>query len=152
VRLPQPLDVLQILYREFDTDIFPEPGHIFANNHSGTTYANLTANKTLCETFSQDMQAMGLRFQLRSDKAMSGSTDMGNVSHDNPSFHCAFAIPADADVSIHNPRFAEAAGRPEAHKAAMMTAKGMSMLGIRVLFDDAIAGAALDDFKNNHDW
>lgn len=118
----------------------------------GTQYTNLTANRTLCEAFAKDMQVMGLKFQLRSDKAMSGSTDMGNVSHDNPSFHCAFAIPADPDVSIHNPRFAEAAGRPEAHKAAMNTAKGMSMLGIRALFDDEFAKAARDDFENNHSW
>ncbi|KAH7137452.1 metal-dependent amidase/aminoacylase/carboxypeptidase [Dactylonectria estremocensis] len=111
------------------------------------TYMNLRVNETLCKTYVNEMASIGQKVMLRQTKNFNASTDMGNVSHLVPSFHGAFAIPASADVSAHNPGFAAAAGTDEAHAAAMRCAKGMATLAIRVLVEDGTASGAKEDFK-----
>ncbi|KAI0004396.1 hypothetical protein F4779DRAFT_600008 [Xylariaceae sp. FL0662B] len=115
-------------------------------------YANLTANKALCEAYVDDMEAIGDKILLQQEKAMNASTDMGNVAHIIPSFHGAFAIPGAPDISIHHPKFAAAASTDEAHAVALKCAKGMAMLAVRVLLDDELAAKARDDFEHNHEW
>lgn len=80
---------------------------------------------------------------------MNASTDMGNVSHIIPSFHGAFVIPAEKDVSAHNPAFAACAGTDEGHKAALSCAKGMAMLALRVLTDEDVARRAQANFEQD---
>jgi metal-dependent amidase/aminoacylase/carboxypeptidase family protein len=93
------------------------------------------------------MALLGSRVQVQQERPMNASTDMGNVSHIIPSFHGAFVIPTGPDVAIHNPKFAAAAGTDEGHEAALMCAKGMAMLTVRVLLDDEIAREARKDFE-----
>lgn len=104
-------------------------------------------NRALCQTYVEDMGIIGEKVALSQPVPFNASTDMGNVSHIVPSFHGAFAIPSAADVVAHNPKFAAAAGTDEAHAAAMRCAKGMAILGLRVLTDDAIAHGAWEDFR-----
>lgn len=85
------------------------------------------------------------------DETTGGSTDMGNVSHYVPSFHGTFAIPAPSDVVIHNPKFTAAAATDEAHAEAIACAKGMAMLAVRVLAEDAVAAGARRDFEKPDD-
>ncbi|KAF3044797.1 hypothetical protein E8E12_010694 [Didymella heteroderae] len=113
------------------------------------TYLNLRANRTLCELYAQDMDALGTRVQVDQEKLMNASTDMGNVSHIIPSFHGAFVIPAGNDVSAHNPAFAACAGTDGGHKAAVNCAKGMAMLALRVLIDEEVARNAKEDFEQD---
>ncbi|UPX16911.1 uncharacterized protein EKO05_0007292 [Ascochyta rabiei] len=121
------------------------------NYITSPTYLNLRANKTLCELYAHDMDTFGTKIQVDQEKMMNASTDMGNVSHIIPSFHGAFAIPADKDVSAHNPAFAACAGTDEGHKAALTCAKGMAMLALRVLLDDDVAKRAKDDFEQDNE-
>lgn len=93
------------------------------------------------------MDAIGSKIQVKQEKMMNASTDMGNVSHIIPSFHGAFIIPAEDDVSAHNPAFAACAGTEGGHKAALNCAKGMAMLALRVLLDDDVARRAKEDFE-----
>ncbi|KAI1387576.1 uncharacterized protein F4822DRAFT_287209 [Hypoxylon trugodes] len=116
------------------------------------TYANLTANKALCETYVDEMKAVGENVLLQQQEQVTASTDMGNVSHIAPSFHGVFAIPTDSDVSLHNPKFAAAASTKEAHDIALNCAKGMAMLAVRVLLDEELTSKAKYDFEHNHDW
>lgn len=74
---------------------------------------------------------------------------LGNVSYTVPSFHGAFGIPAPENVAGHHPGFAAAAATDEAHAAAIQCAKGMAMLGWRVLTDDGIAEGARRDFEQD---
>ncbi|KAF6824584.1 aminoacylase 1-like 2 [Colletotrichum plurivorum] len=111
------------------------------------TYMNLRANDALCKAYVQDMAAIGETIQLHQAKPFNASTDMGNVSHLVPSFHGAFVIPTSPDVAGHNPKFAAAAGADEAHDAAIKCAKGMAMLAVRVLVDEALAAGARRDFE-----
>lgn len=109
---------------------------------------NLRANLALCRTYVGDMEALGEKVILQGKGAFNASTDMGNVSHIVPSFHGGFAIPTEPDVAGHNPKFAAAAGTDEAHRRAMLSAKGMAMLAMRVLVDGEVAEAARRDFEN----
>ncbi|KAH7133804.1 metal-dependent amidase/aminoacylase/carboxypeptidase [Dactylonectria macrodidyma] len=111
------------------------------------TYMNLRVNETLCKTYVNEMASIGQKVMLRQTKNFNASTDMGNVSHLVPSFHGAFAIPASADISAHNPGFAAAAGTDEAHAAAITCARGMATLAIRVLVEDGTASGARGDFE-----
>ncbi|CAH0020166.1 unnamed protein product [Clonostachys rhizophaga] len=112
-------------------------------------YANLRANGTLCRNFVNDMENIGEKWLMDEEKPMTGSSDMGNVSHVIPSFHCGFAIPSE--VGLHNPGFTAASGTAEAHEAALKCAKGMATLAIRVLFSDDVAEGARLDFQRNDD-
>lgn len=116
---------------------------------SSPTYLNLRANKTLCELYIQDMDMFGAKIQLDQEKMMNASTDMGNVSHIIPSFHGAFVIPAEKDVSSHNSAFAKCAATDEGHEAALNCAKGMAMLALRVLIDEDVAKRAKQDFEQD---
>lgn len=109
----------------------------------------MRSNRTLCQAYVDDMATIGEKVMLDQEKPMNASTDMGNVSHLVPSFHGAFVIPAAPDVSGHNPKFAACAGTDQAHENALKCAKGMAMLGIRVLLDDAIANGAKTDFQQD---
>lgn len=111
------------------------------------TYLNLRANNALCESYAQDMGTFGSRVQVKQEKLMNASTDMGNVSHLVPSFHGGFIIPAGPEISAHNPGFAACAGTEQAHQAALTCAKGMAMLALRVLVDDNLAERAKADFE-----
>ncbi|TWU72681.1 hypothetical protein ED733_003285 [Metarhizium rileyi] len=114
-------------------------------------YLNLRVNESLCQIYVDEMAAMGKKVLLKTDQAFNASTDMGNVSHYVPSFHGGIAIPAEPGVAMHNPRFAAAAGTAEAHAAAIQAAKGMAMLGVRVLLDSEAAARARVDFDKRDD-
>ncbi|KAI9148710.1 Salicylate synthase [Paramyrothecium foliicola] len=113
---------------------------------SSPSYENMRANRTLCEIYTQEMAALGENV-LREAPPATASTDMGNVSHIVPSFHGGFVIPTTGQTTVHSMGFAVAARQDEAHAAALQTAKGMAMLAVRVLIDDAIALAAWHDFE-----
>jgi len=93
------------------------------------------------------MSTFGSRIQIKQEKPMNASTDMGNVSHLVPSFHGGFIIPAGPEISAHNPGFAACAGTEEAHQAALTCAKGMAMLALRILVNDDLAQRAKADFE-----
>lgn len=91
---------------------------------------------------------MGEDVRLRPKENFTASTDMGNVCHEVPGFHGAFAIPSEPDAALHSYKFADAAGKPAAHEAAIKSAKGMAMLALRVIADEALAGRARKDFDH----
>ena len=93
------------------------------------------------------MSTIGEKILPLQPTPLTASTDMGNVSWVVPSFHGAFSIPAPPDVSMHNPGFAAAAATEEAHEAAIKAAKGMAMLGVRVVMDEEVIKGAKKDFE-----
>ncbi|KAH7123073.1 hypothetical protein EDB81DRAFT_665755 [Dactylonectria macrodidyma] len=112
------------------------------------TYMDLRINDTLSREFTQAMNTLGRGKVIpRSEEPFTFSTDMGNVSYAVPTFHGAFGIPAPKDAMPHQPRFAEAAGTDDAHSVAICCAKGMALLGWKVLVDDEVAKGAVRDFE-----
>ncbi|KAG6014186.1 hypothetical protein E4U41_004899 [Claviceps citrina] len=96
------------------------------------------------------MAHLGQDIPLRAGEPFAASTDMGNVSHEVPGFHGAFAIPTDADAALHSTKFAAAAGTPEAHGCAVRSAKGMAMLALRVVMDHGLAADVRRDFEEGN--
>ncbi|KAL2840390.1 hypothetical protein BJY01DRAFT_218509 [Aspergillus pseudoustus] len=96
-------------------------------------YKDVVINDTLCEFYTSEMEALGRKVLLRNPTIATVSTDMGNVSHEVPSFHGVFGIPTAPNIPGHHPAFAEAAVGDEAHAEAILSAKAMAMLGWLVI-------------------
>ncbi|KAF4956263.1 hypothetical protein FSARC_11619 [Fusarium sarcochroum] len=112
------------------------------------TYKDLRVNDTLSNTYVEEMALLGERFMPREIQPKAfGSTDMGNVSYEVPSFHGAFVVPTPSNVACHNPDFAAAAATDEAHSIAIKCAKGLAMLAFRVLVEDEVALSSKADFN-----
>ncbi|KAH6988459.1 hypothetical protein EDB80DRAFT_755899 [Ilyonectria destructans] len=109
---------------------------------------NLRINSTLSREFTRAMTLMGGKVIERNDEPVTFSTDMGNVSYVVPAFHGSFGIPAPKDAMPHQRGFATAAGTDAAHDVAISCAKGMALLGWRVLTDDEVAEGAMRDFND----
>ncbi|KAK5050912.1 hypothetical protein LTR84_003471 [Exophiala bonariae] len=115
------------------------------------TYKNIKVNETLCKQYVEDMSILGEKVLLRDAEAFTASTDMGNVSHEVPSFHGGFPIPTEDNISPHHPKFAEAAGGDPAHQAAIRCGKGLAMLAVRALGDTGLAASARKEFQSARD-
>lgn len=93
------------------------------------------------------MAILGEKVIPRYEEPFTFSTDMGNVSYAVPSFHGVFGISAPKGVMPHQPDFKETAGTDEAHQIAVNCARGMALLGWRVLTDDNMAEEVVRDFN-----
>ena len=69
------------------------------------------------------------------------------MSYEVPSFHGGFTIPTEDGISPHHHKFADAAGKDIAHKAAIQCGKGLAMLAIRVLTDPELVTNAQQQFQ-----
>ncbi|KAG7416900.1 Peptidase M20 domain-containing protein 2 [Fusarium oxysporum f. sp. rapae] len=92
------------------------------------------------------MALLGDSFLPMAKEAVSASTDMGNVSHVVPSFHCSYGIHS-ANASNHTAGFTVAAGTPDAIDRAIRVGRGLAMLGIRVLLDNDLRRSVSAAFK-----
>jgi metal-dependent amidase/aminoacylase/carboxypeptidase family protein len=115
------------------------------------TYENVISNPTLCKTYIEDMGKLGEKVEMHLLESFNASTDMGNVTHVVPGIHSGFGIQTGPNVSLHSREFAAAAGTDDSHEVAMKSGKGMAMLAIRVLVDDAIAESARAEFDKRYD-
>ncbi|KAL3480505.1 hypothetical protein BJX99DRAFT_266439 [Aspergillus californicus] len=105
-----------------------EVAYIVAN-----CYKDVVINDTFCELYTSEMKALGRKVLVRNPTIATVSTDMGNVSHEVPSFHGVFGIPTAPNIPGHHPAFAEAAATDGAHAEAILSAKAMAMLGWLVI-------------------
>lgn len=60
-----------------------------------------------------------------------------------------FGIPCSAGASNHTPGFAAAAGTDKAYDLAIVTDKGMAVMGWKILTDDSVAAAMRRDFEED---
>ncbi len=77
--------------------------------------------------------------------ALTGSTDLGNVSVRVPAIHPTLAI-APAGVSIHNPEFAEHARSERADAGVVDGAIGLALTAADFLTDDGLRDAVAAEF------
>eukprot|EP00058_Branchiostoma_floridae_P014398 XP_002599886.1 hypothetical protein BRAFLDRAFT_58112 [Branchiostoma floridae] len=112
-------------------------------------YSNLIQNNTLATLYERNAEALGVT--NCSDKsvtgAISGSTDMGNVTHVVPGIHPMFALPTDA--SIHSRHFTEEAGTREAQPYALNQAKALAMTAIDVICQSQLMDTIREEFKQD---
>jgi amidohydrolase len=101
-------------------------------------YANLVTNQPLIGRYVLNAQRLGRNpLAPDADTAVTGSTDMGNVSHAVPSIHPMIAV-APPDVAIHTPAFADHAGSDAGDLAALDGAKAMAMTVADLWCDSAL--------------
>jgi metal-dependent amidase/aminoacylase/carboxypeptidase family protein len=115
------------------------------------TYESVMSNPVLCKTYIEDMAALGEKVDMKLLESFNASTDMGNVTQYVPGIHGGFGIQVAPGVSLHSRGFAAAAGTDESHEIALKSGKGLAMLAIRVLVDDAIAESARAEFNKRYD-
>ncbi|KAG5950998.1 hypothetical protein E4U53_004007 [Claviceps sorghi] len=111
------------------------------------TYKHVVNNPSLCAVYAAETAHLGQDIPLRPPEPFTASTDMGNVSHEVPCLHAAFAIPTDPDAALHSVKFAAAAGTPAAHACAVRSAKGLAMAALRVVLDEGVAAGVRRDFE-----
>ncbi|KAF5001093.1 hypothetical protein FGRMN_1287 [Fusarium graminum] len=109
-------------------------------------YKDQILNAVLCETFTSEMSLLGDHFLPMAKEAVSASTDMGNVSHVVPSFHCSYGIHS-GNASNHTAGFTAAAKTPDAIDRAIRVGRGLAILGIRVLNDAELRRGVTAEFK-----
>jgi len=114
------------------------------------TYADLRPNRTMCELYAAAMAAMDSPVGCDpTAEPLSGSTDMGNVSYECPSFHGMFGIRCPPGASNHTLGFTAAAGTERAFEQAVVAAKGMAVVGWNILADDSVAAAMKRDYEKD---
>jgi amidohydrolase len=113
------------------------------------TYADMVDSTVLLDRFAAHAEALGrpLADPRITGTPVTGSTDMGNVSHLVPSIHPVLAV-SPPDVSIHSAAFTGHAGGPAGDTAALDGARAMAATVVDVWSDPSLleqARAALDD-------
>jgi amidohydrolase len=113
------------------------------------TYADMVDNPVLLDRFAAQAEALGrpLADPRLTGTPVTGSTDMGNVSHLVPSIHPVLAV-SPPDVSIHSAAFTGHAGGPAGDAAALDGARAMAATVVDLWAEPALladARAALDE-------
>lgn len=102
------------------------------------SYDDLRPSQALCRAYEAAMPAGTVSWNDPPD-FLAGSTDMGNVTYECPGFHGAFGIDTPVGQGNHTKSFAEAAGTQDSFVRAMECAKGMAIVGWKMLTDDVFA-------------
>ncbi|KAJ6022806.1 uncharacterized protein N7446_013158 [Penicillium canescens] len=116
------------------------------------SYKDMKINKPICDSYVSAMNAMGHStiFDAAGQEGglSGGSTDMGNVSYEVPSFHGGFYIATDG--VNHTPQFTAGAGSEEGFQRSLHCAAGMAVVACRNLVDDSFAKAVESDFRKDN--
>ena len=111
---------------------------------SANTYVNMLNNVTLGQVFQNNLEALGMKFESLSRRG--AATDMGNVSQVAPSIHPFIAI-APKGTAWHSTESAAAASSPQAHDAALKTAKAFGMTVIDLMSDPSLTRKIKEEFQ-----
>ncbi|KAF9103302.1 hypothetical protein BGX29_003520 [Mortierella sp. GBA35] len=102
---------------------------------------DILTNEHLVGKFEKWMNSQGLKYASKAQQQskLSGSTDMGNITHAIPGIHPMFNIMnlegVDAPGGLHTAEFAAAAATPVAHVATLRAAKALAMTGVECILD-----------------
>ncbi|KAF7723196.1 hypothetical protein EC973_002271 [Apophysomyces ossiformis] len=117
------------------------------NNSSSSCCIDVFQNDTLGYQYIKYMEEEGVKMPAReeTEKEVSGSTDMGNVSYTLPSLHPGFAIGTTA--TNHTVEFSDAARTEPAHEYTLRAARSLSKTAAAVLLDNELFEQVVADFK-----
>lgn len=110
----------------------------------GEDYDDLCTNGPLAAVYAANLERVGRC--LASAGKVTGSTDMGNVSHLVPSIHPMLQI-APPDVPLHTQEFCRWAGSERGDLAVLDGAKVMAMTAIDYFADDDLRAAVRGAFS-----
>ncbi len=104
----------------------------------GEDYQDLRTNEPLAALYAANVETLGRTVSF--ETKVTGSTDMGNVSHQVPSIHPMLKI-SPPDVPLHTVEFCRWAGSESGDLGAVDGAKALSMTAIDFLSDPALREA-----------
>ena len=110
------------------------------------SYADVRPSAALCRAYLEAMPGGTVTYDEPRD-FLAGSTDMGNVSYETPSFHGGFGITTKQGEANHTHGFAAVAGTDDSFSRAIECGKGMALVGWRVLTDDAFAATMKEEWE-----
>lgn len=112
--------------------------------NTAPSYDNLLSNEVIASLFAENMKYFNLSFAKTTK--LSGSTDMGNVSHVVPSIHPKYAIGSSRE-SIHTRSFTNLTNTPASHEATLTMAKCMAHTCLDILSSDKLLQEVRDAFE-----
>lgn len=111
-------------------------------------------NDPLARKFEHFMNAQGLTYPSKKEQLskLSGSTDMGNLTHEMPGIHPLFNIlnlrgEEDLSAGMHTKEFAHAAAQPLGHVATLRAAKSLAMTGVECIRNPEFLESVKRDFE-----
>lgn len=116
----------------------------FEWRHTARPYSDLRHNAPMLEAFSANLDRMGESY-IR-DRAISGSTDMGNVSHVVPTIHPIIGY-GDPHLLMHTKAFADASRGEQGFRSMKLAAKAMAMTCLDLLQDIDLLDRVKADFE-----
>ncbi|KAL3882777.1 hypothetical protein ACJMK2_029084 [Sinanodonta woodiana] len=112
-------------------------------------YLNAVKNLTVADIYRTNAVAVGVDFEKYrvpdGSNTLSGSTDMGNVSHVVPSIHPIFYIGSTS--FSHTRDFTTATGDPIAQPFTLAQGKALAMTALDILSNPAILEKVKDEFN-----
>ncbi|KAH7983065.1 hypothetical protein HPB52_008964 [Rhipicephalus sanguineus] len=111
-------------------------------------YKDFVHNTVLSKIYRKHGRRMGVRFEDDDMVKVHGtgaSSDAGNVSHELPTLHPVFLIPASS--GNHTRAFAEAANSPDAQPPTLRAAKLLALTALDVLADPALLADVQREFR-----
>ena len=112
--------------------------------NSAPSYDNLVSNEVLASLFAENLKYFNVPFAKTTK--LSGSTDMGNVSHVVPAIHPKYAIGSGQD-SIHTRSFTNLTNTLPSHESTLTVAKCMAHTCLDVLSSAKILQEVRDAFE-----
>jgi amidohydrolase len=113
-------------------------------------YADMVDNDPLLDLYTANAARLGRTVIHPRDSAVrvTGSTDMGNVSHLVPSMHPMIAVTTDP-IGIHTPEFEQCAGAPGGDAAVIDGAKAMAMTIADIWVGDGVLANISTAFRGS---
>ncbi|KAF9922522.1 hypothetical protein FBU30_007343 [Linnemannia zychae] len=110
--------------------------------YKGKSLNYIITNEPLTHKFEYYMNNQGLKYKSKQEQMskVSGSTDMGNLTHALPGIHPMFNIlnlvgEEDLSAGMHTKEFAYAAAQPIGHTATLRAAKSLALTGLECIVD-----------------
>ena len=118
-----------------EVELLPRPG-----------YKDLRTNLTMARRFGEHLSELGRPAAEKDPNVGTGSTDMGDVSHEVPSIHPWIAICGKDQATCHQRAFAEHAKGEDGHRSMLAAAKAMAMTAADLVSDASLLAAVKDEF------
>lgn len=112
-------------------------------------YLDMRNNVPLAHRFGEHLRALGRAPRERDPSVGSGSTDMGDVSHEVPSIHPWLAICDPGETTCHQRAFAACAHSERGLETMLVAAKSMARTALDVLSDGALLEQARSFFEGS---
>ncbi|MGH8013136.1 MAG: M20/M25/M40 family metallo-hydrolase, partial [Candidatus Binataceae bacterium] len=114
-------------------------------------YKNMINNHAMAECYARHSAALGSPAPAAPHGMPTGSTDMGDVSHQLPAIHPLFRISDPGQGNCHEDAFVRSADSPRGYDAMIRVAKAMAMTAYDLLAQPELLAAAKREFADSRE-